>query len=75
MNRQEIFALLLNRIDLKGLLINDLLDVVLKGALDKMVQDSSNPYDDLAVAALYPPLKKALEEQLVKLLADLVKPD
>ena len=75
MNRQEIFALILKRVDIKGLIIDDAMDVLLKGALDKMVADSSNPYDDLAVAALYPPLKKAIEEQLVELLAKLTAPD
>ena len=60
MTKQEIIALLLKRIDIQGLLIEDGMKAILKPALDKMVADSSNPYDDVAVAALYPPLEKAL---------------
>lgn len=69
MEKKEIVALLLKRVDVKGLLVEDLLGAILKPALDKMVADSANPYDDVAVAALYPPLAKAIEEQVAALLA------
>lgn len=42
----------------------DALDLVLKPALDKMVADSENPYDDVAVAALYPVLVPLLKGEL-----------
>ena len=51
----------------------DLLDLILEPALEEMVKDSSNPYDDMAKAALYPVLapilKKLLEEKVAELTA------
>lgn len=71
MTKKEIIALLLKRIDLKGLLVEDVLQLVIKKALDKVVQDSSNPYDNIAMAALYPPLEKAIVEAVDELLRSL----
>lgn len=71
MNGEEIKKLLLKRVDLKGLLVEDVLQGLVKSALDKVVKDSSNPYDDIAMAALYPPLEKALIEAVDDLMAKL----
>lgn len=67
----DLKAILKNRIDLKGLLVEDLLVGILEKTLDKIVADSSNPYDDMLKAALLPMLKKELIEQVDKLLAKL----
>jgi len=52
---------------------SDLLDLILEPALEKMVSDSANPYDDVAKDALYPVLapllKKVLEEKVAEALA------
>lgn len=72
MNSSEIKAILMKRIDVKGLLVEDLLSQIIKPALEKMVADSENKYDDMAMAALYPPLEKAIKEQIDSLLSKLL---
>jgi len=47
------------KIDLKGLLIDWLLEHVIKVKLDAIVKDSSNPYDDMLLSYVYPLLKEA----------------
>jgi hypothetical protein len=64
MEKEQILAMLLKRFDIEGLLVEDLLEGYIKQALDKMAADSSNPYDDMAVVALYPPLMKAAKEAI-----------
>lgn len=58
---------LVSAIDLKKL-ANGLIDNVLEEALKKVVADSSNTFDDMAMAALWPVLekevKKIIEEKL-----------
>ena len=61
----------------KNINVPGLVDEVLKGALDqaleKIVQDSSNPFDNVLKAAIYPTLSaeltKLVDEQWKKLLA------
>lgn len=53
----------IKNLDVAGLL-KDSMSEILKPALDKMVADSANPYDDMAVAALFPVLEKALVEKI-----------
>lgn len=73
---QEVKAKLLqavkNNINVPGL-IAELVDGAANEALDKLVADSSTPFDDMAKAALYPvlsaELKKAAQEQWEKLFA------
>lgn len=67
----DIKAIVKKRIDLKGLLVEDLMVGIIEKALDKIVADSSNPYDDMLKAALLPMLKKELIGQIDKLLAKL----
>ena len=59
------------RIDLKGLLVEDILVGVVEKAIDDLVADSSNLYDDMLAAALKPALRKAAVEQIEKLRAKL----
>lgn len=66
MDKDQILALVEARIDVPGL-VQDVLVQILKPALDEMVADSSNPYDDMAVAALYPVLEPALLKEVQKL--------
>lgn len=69
----DVKAILLKRVDLKGLLIEDVLQGVIKAALEKFVKDTSNPYDDALEGMLYPMLEAAMvkfvEDQYNKLKA------
>lgn len=69
MDKKEIIAVLLKRIDVKGLIVEDLVDGALNKALDKVVNDSSNTFDNMAKDALWPYLRKAVVEGLDELLA------
>jgi len=66
LDKDKAVEILLKRLDLPGAL-GDIIDEVLEPALDKMVKDSSNPYDDMAKAALYPVLEQALKDEIRKL--------
>ena len=69
METEEIKAkaieMLLKNFNIAGL-GTDLLDLVLKPALDEMVKGTENVYDDMAVAALYPVLSEYLKAELQK---------
>lgn len=75
MKKEEIVAILLKRIDVKGLLIEDVLKHLIKGALDDVAADSSNIYDDMAIAALYPLVEAAFIKKLDEFLAKLSAKD
>jgi hypothetical protein len=72
MEKEEMKAkaieILLKNFNIAGL-GTDLLGILLKPALDEIVKSSENPYDDMAVAALYPVLSQALLSELDKQLA------
>lgn len=67
----DVKTVLLKRVDLKGLVIEDVLQGVLKPVLEKFVKDTGNPYDDALEAMLYPVIEQALtkfvEDQLAAL--------
>ena len=50
------------KIDLKGLAVEWLLESVVKPKLEEIVKDSSNVYDDMLLAYVYPLLKQAAEK-------------
>lgn len=60
-DKAKLVELAMKHLNLPGL-IADVVDEVLEPALDKIVADSENPYDDMAKAALYPVLEKALKD-------------
>jgi len=64
----KLKAIAIKNLNVGGMLM-DTMDEILKPALDKMVLDSANPYDDMAVAALYPVLDKAIKEKIAELVA------
>lgn len=74
--KEKVLKVLAQSIDLKGL-ANGLIDEVIEEALKKVVADSSNTFDDMAMAALWPVLekevKKMVEEKLD--LANILKLD
>lgn len=69
MDKKEVVAMLFKRIDVRGLIVEDLLDAVLEPALDKLVKDTSTPFDDMAKQAVYPVLKQELVKALDAILA------
>ena len=61
--KDKVLKVLAQSIDLKGL-ANGLIDEVIEEALKKVVADSSNTFDDMAMAALWPVLEKEVKEMI-----------
>lgn len=74
MEKEVIYKILKDNINVTGLVI-DSLDQILEPALKKVVDDSSNVFDDMLYASVYPILKKELKEQIEKLVNGLLKTD
>jgi hypothetical protein len=70
----DLKAILRKRVDLEGLLVEDLISGFVKSALQKVVDDSKNPYDNMAMDALYPTLEKAAKEAATELVEKLLGP-
>ena len=73
MDLKKVTDILLDNVNLGGMAFS-IIDDVLEEALKKVVADSSNPFDDMLMASVYPVLEKELKdlitEQINKLLAD-----
>jgi hypothetical protein len=67
----KVADMLLKRVDVRGLVMEDIMIGIIKTELEKIVKDSSNSYDDAMFAFVYPILedaaKKFIDEQLVKI--------
>jgi hypothetical protein len=50
------------KVDVSGLLIDWVLETVVKPKLEDIVKDSSNVYDDMLLSYVYPLLKQAAEK-------------
>lgn len=61
MNKKTLLAILIASVDLKTL-TDGLLDQALVPALQKVVDDSTNKFDDAAMALLLPILEPKLKE-------------
>lgn len=61
--------MLLKRVDLEGLLIDDLFGEVLMKKLQALAADTATPIDDQVVAYLYPRLMDLAREEVRKLKA------
>lgn len=76
---KKVIGIVLSCIDVQVKLkepAHRIIDEVLEPALDKMVADSSNPYDDMAKQALYPVLEQKVKEVIDEKLGaveDLIK--
>lgn len=68
MDGKEIGAILLKRVDVKGLICEDIMLGMVKEKLEEIVKDSSNAFDDAAFQMLWPLLEKGVSEGLDKLL-------
>ena len=73
MDLGKVKDILIENVDLGGIAFG-IIDDVLEEALQKVVADSSNPFDDMLMASVYPileaELKKLITEQIAKLIAD-----
>lgn len=63
MEKQKLVEILLKNFNYKGLIF-DALDEVLEPALKKVVEDSSNPFDDALMVSIYPALEGFLKEYI-----------
>tara|TARA_R110000782_G_scaffold189300_1_gene279245 strand:+ start:296 stop:529 length:234 start_codon:yes stop_codon:yes gene_type:complete len=65
--KKELLEILVQSVDLKKL-ANGVVDNVIEEALKKVVASTTNPFDDMAMASLWPVLevevKKLIEEKL-----------
>jgi len=65
--KEALLKTLVESINLKAL-ANGIIDNVIEESLKKVVADSANPFDDMAMASLWPVLelevKKMIEEKL-----------
>lgn len=71
--KDELVQLLLNNVNLQGLAVG-LLDDIIKAKLQEVVDDTSNPYDNMLVDALYPMVREKVLEEIADLLAALQPP-
>jgi hypothetical protein len=62
----------IERLDLKKV-SSDLLDRALEPALEKLVKDSSLPFDDMLKAAIYPKLEEELKKIIGKEIDEMIK--
>lgn len=65
MFKKKVFQLIVKYFNVKGFLTEMVTEVV-DEALDGVVKDSSNPYDDMAKAAMWPVMEKELASQIEK---------
>ena len=61
--KEKILKLIVKYLNVKGLL-TELVTEVVDEALDKVVADSSNPYDNMAKAAMWPVMEAELAKQI-----------
>ena len=64
--KKMMMEIVKKNINITGLVF-DSMDQVLKPVLDDFVKDSSNPYDDMLIAALYPVLDKEIKAKVKEL--------
>lgn len=62
----------IERADCKKI-VSDLLDRALEPALDKLVKDSSLPFDDMLKAAIYPKLEEELKKIIGKEIDEIIE--
>jgi len=63
--KQKVLKLVVKYFNIKGFMSEMVADV-LDEALEEMVQDSKNPYDNIAKASMYPVIEEKLLEVIDK---------
>ena len=71
----DVKAIIAKRLDLKGLLVEDVMQGIIKAKLAEIVADSSNKFDDALFNMVYPELEKAAADAVQKLIDDLLAPE
>lgn len=69
--KEKALKILKDNVNLQGIAF-DVIDDVLEEALKKVVADSSNPFDDMLMASVYPVLEKELKELIEKKFKELL---
>lgn len=67
LDKDQLIELLKKNLNIGGL-VADVLDDVLEPALKKVVADTSNPFDDVLMASVYPVLEEKLKEEVAELI-------
>jgi hypothetical protein len=70
--KAKVMGILAKNLNLSGLMV-DVLDEILEPVLKGFVADTSNPYDDMLLAAIYPVLEAELKLKLIEFLDGLFK--
>lgn len=63
--KKRILTMLVKYFNLKGFL-TEMVTEVADEALEEVVQDSANPYDNMAKAAMWPTMEEKLAEVIAK---------
>lgn len=63
MKKAMMMSIIKKNINLGGL-VSDLLDKALKPALQKVVDDSANPYDNMLMATAYPIMEQEIKAKV-----------
>ena len=69
MEQDEIIKILLKRVDVKGILIEDILKGVIYKKIDELVASSENSLDNAVAEMVKPLLSTELEKLVVEFLA------
>lgn len=70
MDNKKILQIVTDNISIDGLVI-DILDEVLEPALKAVVENTSNPFDDMLFNSVYPLLESYLKELVTEKLKEL----
>lgn len=66
MKKEQLLEIAKKRIDVPNLIF-DLIDQIVEPALDRIVKSTETPIDDALKAAIYPLLRRAIEEEIKEL--------
>jgi hypothetical protein len=70
--KEKLTELIETNFNLQGF-ADGIIDEVLEPALRKVVEDSKNPFDDMAFAAVYPVLEVELKKQIAELISKIYR--
>jgi len=73
MEELDIKDMLLKRIDLRGLIVEDVMQAIIKKKMEEFVKDSENTYDDALYNLLYPMLEEEVIKKIDELLAKIAE--
>lgn len=75
MDYKSVLSKLIDEKGLMSLIMDDVLEGVVKKKLDELVLDSENKLDDALVGMIYPILKEEMEKFLSEKMAELLAPE